>query len=179
MSITPTTSKHLPAMYPRLNSAVEVVMAYLLPNGFDTTDIPELCDTYDKLRAHYMSTGRIRVWTGASDRTIFGDPAVNHAFRAWHDLGHIMLQAPFTPEGEEEVCALQMRQLARIMHGGRSGDEIKFMCHMLSAEVNGQIAYEKLTGQFPEDQRAFMLQHLFRLVREYPYMQMFVDRLEV
>lgn len=31
------------------------------------------------------TSGRVVVWDGASDATIYGDARVNHAFRAWHD----------------------------------------------------------------------------------------------
>ena len=51
------------------------------------------------------------VWEGASDRTLYGDPRINHAARAWHDRAHLAGGFDFTPAGERAACALQLRQL--------------------------------------------------------------------
>jgi len=55
-----------------------------------------------------MDTGRCVVSSCHSDNTIFGDPEVNWAFRAWHDHCHYRLQASFTMLGEcivaHEMC---------------------------------------------------------------------------
>lgn len=85
------------------------------------------------------------VWSGASDRTIYGDPAVNWAFRAWHDSLHLKLNAPFTLEGEKRVALEQARLV--------DSDAI---ARIILAEVVGQAEYFAKQGEFPVDQVAFI-----------------------
>jgi len=147
----------LPPYNRDLNAVVKGMTDILLPNGFDTT--PCSMDGFEQLTRHFNATGRILVWDGGSDKTVFGEPAVNHAFRAWHDLMHITLNQPFTPEGERKVCDIQiqqaiiyMREIMEINDASR----IKAVVDMLDIEVNGQVQFEKDNGFFPDDQRAFM-----------------------
>lgn len=104
-------------------------------------------DTFEKLKK-YCSTGNLTVWSGGSDNTIYGDVVINHAFRAWHDLGHMILNAPFTLEGEIYVAKWQASQL---------GDNLGAI---IMAEVKGQAEYFAKHGMFPNDQVSFIKQYL-------------------
>jgi hypothetical protein len=95
------------------------------------------------------------VYAGASDRTIFGDPKVNHAFRAWHDAWHLRLRAPFTPEGERAVCRAQMDEL-HAWTDEHSGSFSGLQAALLYAEIIGQLEHQTAHGAFPENQRAFV-----------------------
>lgn len=75
----------------------------------------------------------LTVWSGASDGTIYADPAVNWAFRAWHDATHIAGRYDFTLAGETATCEAQIR-----------------------AEIVGQAQYAAAHGHFPVDQAAFV-----------------------
>jgi hypothetical protein len=108
--------------------------------------------TFEALKG--QSVGSLVVWAGASDKTIYGDPTVNHAFRAWHDSLHLALNAPFTLQGERIVALEQ----ARLIGGETFG-------HIIMAEVVGQAEYFALTGQFPVDQKAFDLKYLQVLLK--------------
>jgi hypothetical protein len=88
------------------------------------------------------------VWQGGSEATIYGDPTVNHAFRAWHDSLHLKLNAPFTLAGEKLVALEQ----ARII-GGNYGK-------IVIAEVVGQAEHFEKHGTFPIDQKAFITEYL-------------------
>lgn len=91
---------------------------------------------------------RLVVWAGGSEATIYGDRAVNWAFRAWHDSIHRALKAPFTVEGERLVAIEQARVI-----GGTFGE-------IIVAEVTEQAAYFERCGYFPHDQVSFMHQVL-------------------
>jgi len=55
----------------QLNVAVLTIANRLMPCGWDVgVDAPS---TYEELVEHYETTGRIKVWDGASDRTIYDD----------------------------------------------------------------------------------------------------------
>lgn len=132
----------LEPLYPALFKAVEHIVDVLMPDGFDTTDNEEHCNTYRKLEGYYKATGgRIIVWTGASDRTIFGDPAVNHAFRAWHDWCHLVLEADFSQDGEHKVCLMQQRQVRTMCEDILTKEEIAEACKFIECEIDGQKIY--------------------------------------
>lgn len=93
------------------------------------------------------------VWAGASDATIFGDPAINWAFRAWHDATHLALAADFTLAGERATCEAQIVALERAY------PRIPKLCAtILRAEVIGQAEHFVRFGSFPLDQVAFTLE---------------------
>lgn len=51
------------------------------------------------------------VWSGEAQHSIYGDSAVNYAFRAWHDSCHLAGSYEFTIAGEEAAVADQCAQL--------------------------------------------------------------------
>jgi hypothetical protein len=92
--------------------------------------------------------GKLVVWAGASEGTVYGDALVNYAFRAWHDSLHLKLQAPFTLQGETVVALEQARIL---------GLHSRTWASLVMAEVLGQASYLAETGMFPKDQVRFTL----------------------
>jgi hypothetical protein len=102
--------------------------------------------TYEVLRAR---TSSLVVYSGASDNTIYGDPRVNYAFRAWHDSLHIRLQAGFSVKDEIRVAI----ESARVLGGGTLGD-------IIYTEIVDQRLYAEHTGEFVNNQVDFMVSHL-------------------
>lgn len=136
------------------NTAVLHIASRLFPTGYDVAiDAP---DTLEKLSEHIRTTGRMVVSSAHCANTIFDDAEVNYAFRAWHDLYHHMLQAPFTPAGEALVAQVQAWDLVKLY--GR--EKAAPWCELIDAEVNGQAAYEARHGRFPRNQIAFDLVYL-------------------
>lgn len=88
---------------------------------------------------------RVRVWTGASHRTIWSRPAVNWLFRAWHDHLHVLTCSGFDPTGEARVAVAHVAAIE-----GRAEREI------LLAETIGQVRYFERRGAFPDRQRDFV-----------------------
>ena len=130
------------------NRAVHHIAGVLLPNGFDVGDN---ASGYIGLRAHYEATGRICVWSGGSEHTIFADRETNYAFRAWHDWRHLTGNHDFTPEGELEVYWAQEGDISRVY-----GAYPREWRTILWAEIVGQGEYERANGTFPQDQMAFV-----------------------
>ena len=95
------------------------------------------------------------VWDGASDRTVFGDARVNHAFRAWHDSHHIRLGADFTLAGETRVCEAQIAELHRLWPR-----HPLVWDRLIRVEVIGQVTYAVTHGHFPIDQIQFTRKEL-------------------
>lgn len=106
--------------------------------------------SFETLKAN---CGRLVVWSGGSDKTIYGDRAVNWAFRAWHDSLHLKLNAPFTEAGETQVALEQ----ARIIGSDTWGK-------IIIGEVVGQTEYFNKFGHFPADQVEFMRNYLKGLI---------------
>lgn len=136
------------------NIAVRSIAARLYPTGYDVAD--DAPSSLEELNAHVAATGRMIVWSGGSERTIFDDAETNYAFRAWHDWHHLKGQHPFDAEGEAAVFVRQRDQL-RELYGVRPAWEA-----LLHAEIIGQLEYEAAHGCFPDDQRAFAQAYLDR-----------------
>jgi hypothetical protein len=97
------------------------------------------------------------VWSGGSENTIYAEPEVNWAFRAWHDWCHYNGAHAFTPGGERAVFAMQCSHLLSLY-----GPCLKVQrwTRILRAEVIGQQEYFYRHGHYPEDQRAFVEAYL-------------------
>lgn len=99
--------------------------------------------TFADLRA----TGLV-VWSGASDRTIFGDARVNWAFRALHDALHLKTGIGFTPAEEIYLGRMQASQYSGLL------------ADLVYIEVAGQAEHYLKTGQFVADQIKFTWESL-------------------
>lgn len=139
-----------------LNIAINAIAARLFPAGYDVAE--DAPNDFEALKKHVATTGRMLVWSGGSDQTIFGDPETNWAFRAWHDWHHVNRNLPFTPEGEQAVVEWQINDLLKV-YG--DGEQVQRWARILRCEVDGQVEYQNNhDGAFPKDQRAFTQAYL-------------------
>lgn len=149
-------------LFPAFNSVVCAMAKRALPRGYTVTvHEPYMRDgkpCLDLMSQDYATTGRLKVWQGASDRTIFGDPCINWAFRAWHDYCHVVGKHGFTLEGERLTATRQIRNMRAAY--GYSGVARVGWDKVLWIEVVEQAEHFAATGAFPVDQRAFMLNRL-------------------
>ena len=130
----------------------------LFPCGFDVTmDEDEAPSNLIQLQQHVEKTGRMLVWGGASDNTIFDCRETNWAFRAWHDWCHLRGKHPFHLVGEEGVMLMQQRHCRLLVP---EKDKAERFCRILWLEVMGQAAHYERTGAFPENQMEWMEQQL-------------------
>jgi hypothetical protein len=113
---------------------------------FDVAD--HAPSTLQAVVKHYNQTGRLVVWSGESDRTIWGSAENNYMFRAWHDSLHLQHLFPFTLQGESRVAELQANSVNSEL--GK----------IVLAEVIGQAAHFERYGHFPIDQIEFVRQYL-------------------
>lgn len=140
--------------------AVNYITPLLLPEGYDTTTDESAVNSLDKLQALYNDEGRIVVWSGGSDNTIYDSPKTNHNFRAWHDFLHVTMGATFTEAGERNVCDKHIRQVALYLSHKFNKAQLNAVARTLDAEINGQVSYYLQNGVFVTDQRNFMEQYL-------------------
>jgi hypothetical protein len=135
---------------PELNTAIVTIASRLFPAGFDVSE--DAPDTYEKLKAHLDAGKRLVVFSGGSQHTIYADPTVNHAFRAWHDWTHWTGQHDLTFQGEQAVCADQRRHLIKLFG---NTPQIERWAAIINAEIIGQATYFEYHKRFPVDQRGF------------------------
>jgi hypothetical protein len=141
---------------PLLNCAVALMCARVWPQGFDVSaDCAP--DSYKRLKAEHDARGKITVFSGGSDRTIFDDAGTNHKFRAWHDWAHLQLGATFSLSGETAACELQCTQIEKTYGQGETGQEL---AALIRAEVIGQATYWHRHRKFVVDQVAFVKAYL-------------------
>ncbi len=152
---TTQTDQHAIPLDAGLNQAILTIATRLLPDGFDVAD--DAPATFEELKAHLDAGRRLVVYAGGSEKTIYVDPAVNHAFRAWHDLTHYRDRQDFSVAGETAVCEAQCHQLVAAF-----GDvvETKRWCAILTAEVIGQRLFYQRHKRFVVDQRGFVEAYL-------------------
>jgi hypothetical protein len=132
------------------NVATLHIASRIFPLGFDVSaDAP---DSLAKVISHFENTGRICVWSGASENTVFGDAEVNYAFRAWHDSKHLQGKHHFSESGESAVADMQCADI-RALFGNTA--EADYFCLIVQAEVMGQLEYKEKFGGFPLDQYGF------------------------
>lgn len=135
-----------------LNAAVLHMAARCLPMGYDVgADAPQ---DEAAMRSHYLLTGRVKVWNGASGDSIYADNEVNWAFRAWHDWAHLVGFHPFSLAGERAACAMQLSGL-RVVYG--DGVTTRAWGALLHADCIGQAEYHLQWKAFPSPQRPFVL----------------------
>jgi len=150
----------------RFNIAVNHIASILFPAGFDISpsapsSINGLCESF--------TSGRLTVYDGASDKTIFACTETNYNFRAWHDHCHVRpsrnklgryypsLCYQFTESGESSVCLEQYKDIESLYGNGRESSIFKRIIH---AEIMGQWQYKESLGGFPIDQYGFVAMYL-------------------
>jgi hypothetical protein len=136
---------------PCFNEAVVAIANRLFPAGFDVSH--EAPATYEELKALLDARQRLVVYAGGSDHTIYGDPAINYAFRAWHDWTHWTGEHDLTLEGEIAVCQHQQRHLLALYGDTAQSRRWREIVH---AEIIGQGTYYRYHKRFPDDQRGFV-----------------------
>lgn len=137
-----------------LNVAV-VHLADKTARGFRVAEMAPR--TYEEVIHQIEAHGIIVVWSGASEHTIFGDPEINYAFRAWHDWCHWRGRSDFSPSGEMGVAHMQCEHFITLY-----GDtpRTRRWCKIVEAEIIGQMRYREQHGEFPIDQYAFVVDYL-------------------
>jgi hypothetical protein len=114
-------------------------------------------DTLQGVTNHWRLTGRLLVWDGACDTTVFSAPSVNHAFRAFHDYCHVQNQRAFNEHGERLACADQIQIIRDAIADQRKADIAARHCW---ADIVGIIEHRNTYGNFPTNQRAFIADYL-------------------
>lgn len=140
---------------PGFNVAVLHMASRYHPCGFDVSD--DAPDTYEELKAEATERGRITVWSGASDKTVFDDKEVNYAFRAWHDAIHLSRGEDFSFAGEYACYVAHARDLIEVFG---DNERTRRWNDILFADIVGQALYREEHGNFPEDQRTFVEEFL-------------------
>ena len=87
-----------------------------------------------------------KVWGGASDKTVYTSPKVNHAFRLWHDWLHISYGFQTTLGDELLLGAIHTD--AALVAG-------KNVAKLMWIDTCGQSLYYSEHGHFPVDQLEF------------------------
>lgn len=113
-------------------------------------------DTFEKLK-ECAAQGQLVVSPEFSESAIYGVSG-NITFRVFHDYGHLLYSKDFVTHEEVELAQIQWRDLKAHLPADWHN-----ICHAVyMADTVEQSLYEARTGQFPEDQKSFVLAHLDR-----------------
>lgn len=120
------------------------------PRHYATPDAP---NTWKELQDWWESKGKygepMPVFDGGCDQTIYSQPYINHAFRAWHDMIHLKNGLSFQPEDEAKTAFIHMAACDNV------ADALTIF-----ADVYGQVLFYQKTGQFVENQSQFVGQFI-------------------
>lgn len=117
-------------------------------DDFDSSNIKQTLQNHIK---RFKDTGKIHVWTGKSDNTIFGTARQNHFFRAWHEYVHITRALNFDFVGESLVCAFQCNMLPNSWSLERE---------LVYIEIVAQNQFYSVNKKFVENQRYFCISYM-------------------
>lgn len=139
------------------NQLVLAIARDLMPEGWDV--IPNAPQTLEECRAYYDEHGRVAVDIESRSGCTVGDPEVHYAFRAWHDLIHILNpeEAAFTLAGEQWAANRHRDEIIK-----RVGytPEAAWFGALVEIEIVSQNAHNLRMGFYPPDPRAFALRWL-------------------
>ncbi|PTT72590.1 MULTISPECIES: hypothetical protein [unclassified Chryseobacterium] len=117
-------------------------------DDFDSNDIKGTLQRYIE---HFKATGKIKIWTGSSENTIFGSERINHFYRAWHDHTHIIFGSGFTLAGETITAEIQCSMLPI---------EWFFEKRLIMADIVAQNLHYIFHKNYVKDQRKFIVDYL-------------------
>lgn len=99
--------------------------------------------------------GRLTVTTEHSKTAIYGLSG-NVTFRVFHDFGHLLYNKEFTTADEVDLATMQWQDIKY-----RIEPEWRHICAVVYyADTVYQSRYEAEHGEFPKDQKAFVLAKL-------------------
>ena len=139
-----TTQQHF-------NGLSQALRAHVARIGLPAYTVADIApSTHLELLECYNVTGKLVIWAGSSDNTIWGGPADNWRFRAWHDMCHIRSGMCdkvdcFTAPNEIELSRFQCIGLS-----DRFGMAVDI-------DIAGQARHYATTGQFVDNQVTFAL----------------------
>ena len=135
---------------------LEEMILKIAPDHIACEDAPNTMA--ELLHWYHSGSGAMPVYSGASDKTIWSSPEVNYAFRAWHDMVHIMFNYDFSFEGEISTARTQIQQTKECLGTDKFND-------LLWCDIAGQVGYFAVFNNFPEDQKELVFQLLANGVR--------------
>ena len=98
------------------------------------------------------------VYSGGSEQTIYGDPEVNFAFRAWHDWCHWRGATTSRLRASAQRARCRATTLSRCY--GESRQHAMVAAHSAGRDHRAAGVSSTRHGVFPEDQRAFAEDYL-------------------
>lgn len=141
-------ASHLVTAYKASIAEYQTVLPLNLSIGHDAPD------NFNALKSQ-AACGFLKVSTAHNDTSIYGASG-NLTFRIFHDYGHLLYDAEFTTEQEVSLANTQWLDLKRYLPA-----EWVNVCHVVYfADTVEQSKYEAATGNFPEDQKVFVMGHL-------------------
>jgi hypothetical protein len=139
-----------------LTAAIHDFASEAMPQGWDVVENKHLAPSSLLDIETDMVAGRIRVWAGASYPNIYGEPADNYAFRAWHDYTHWQHHLPFDLAGEAGAAYVHVWQIVQKYGHDR---ETEGWATLMLTEVIGSCLAHIIDGEFPQDARAFSIKN--------------------
>lgn len=128
----------------------KVHFEFVSEDDFNPKDIKGTLNRYIE---RYKNEGIIKIWTGASENSIFGNEVVNILYRCFHDYVHITSNAGFDLAGETLTASIQCSLLP-------SSDWL-FEKQLIMADIVGLNLFHRANNkEYVINQRQFIIDFL-------------------
>lgn len=138
--------------------------------GFSFDAVEDAPSSYEEVCSEFnrsYTTGRspFRVWSGASDDTVFTSAGMNHMFRFVHDVGHVLEGCDFSAEGEQRLITAMV---------WRVFDKAGFLAALLAAcDLLAQHYYNQHNhGAYVEKQEPYVRSVFYMLLSTHHQIQL-------
>ena len=133
--------------------ALERFIVDAAPLHYVTDDAPS---TYAELKPYYdalVAGDPIPVYDGGSAYSIYSQPSINHAWRAYHDGIHLVHELGFNLEDEMQACEVQIGHMKQYSDEYDFGEEDYAA---VRADIVGQAMYYAKHKRYVTNQAAFV-----------------------
>ena len=142
-----------------LNAEIDRLTSQIMADGYimelvdhdPFNDDADPADYFQYMLKLFREEKRIQIWTGGTDNNIYGSAEMNYLFRFWHDYVHLAYNLGFDPMDEIKVSQIQQAQAI-----GCTNDDLL----LINADITGQVIYFAMFGEFPVNQRKFVIEYL-------------------
>lgn len=135
---------------PSFNNLMVSIAADWLPEGYDV--IVGAPNSLQDLKNYYHNNKKIAVELSGSGGCTMGDSDDYYAFRAWHDLVHVLYDCEFTWEGERKAALVHQGEVVKRLGYNH---EAFFFGALIEVEIVAQNVFVIQTGDYPAQPRCF------------------------
>lgn len=143
-------------VYDLMKQIIDIKLSELSVKYYPVADAP---NSYKSMRKSYDDFGLFLVYNGGCHGLLGQE--YNIKFRALHDFMHYTYNITFKFDDERRLSDITRAEFKEVAERLEASEFDKYLLDkIIAAEIEGQIDYYQLTGEYVEDQKEFILSKL-------------------